>query len=518
MVGDAENSPQTVNSAELGLAGWMRWIWRSLTSMKTALILLLLLAAAAIPGSVFPQRSADPNGVASYYKNNPELAKVLDWFQLFDVYTSVWFSAIYILLFVSLIGCVVPRTKVHWRAMRAEPVDAPARMQRFPGYAKVTTDTSAKAVLDRAESHLKGSGYRVVRRAGSVAAERGYLRETGNLVFHFSLIGVLVAAGLGGGFSYNGQRVLVEGEVFVNNLASYDSFSPGVFFDENNLEPFSMSLDKFEVDFDIQNTTNIGTPLDFRAFVSSKLGGSDKTRESIIRVNEPLEVPGAHVYLTGNGYAPVLTFKDPDGQVAFSGPVIFLPQDANYTSLGVIKLPDAKPNQYGVLAFFYPTKEKLTTGAYTSIYPEPIDPLVSMNLYVGNLGLDEGVPRNVFSLETHGLEQVAGGKSGTKAVMLGLGETKELPGGLGSVTFNGLKRFASLDLAYNPGQVWVLFFAILAFVGLAISLSIPRRRIWVRKFDGGYEVAALARTDDPKLEDIVAELVQTVSPKKGQGN
>ncbi|MEN9956433.1 MAG: hypothetical protein RIR46_41, partial [Actinomycetota bacterium] len=174
MVSDAEVASQTVNSAELGLAGWMRWIWRSLTSMKTALILLLLLAAAAIPGSVYPQRSADPNGVTAYYKNNPELAKVLDWFQLFDVYSSIWFSAIYILLFVSLIGCVVPRTKVHWRAMLAQPVDAPARMQRFPGYAKVTSTTAAKAVLDRAEAHLRKGRYRVVRRDGSVSAERGY--------------------------------------------------------------------------------------------------------------------------------------------------------------------------------------------------------------------------------------------------------------------------------------------------------------------------------------------------------
>ena len=518
LTGDADQAPQPINSVDLSLTAWLRWIWRQLTSMKTALILLLLLAAAAIPGSVYPQRSADPNGVTTYYKNNPEFAKVLDWFQLFDVYSSVWFSAIYILLFVSLIGCAVPRTKVHYNAMVAQPVDAPARMQRFPGYAKIETDSSAKHILDNAEVHLKAARYRVVRRAGSVAAEKGYIRETGNLVFHFSLIGVLVAAGLGGGFSYSGQRVLVEGEVFVNNLASYDSFSPGVFFDENKLEPFSMSLDKFEVDFDIQNTTNIGTPLDFRAFVSSKLTGSSESKSSVIRVNEPLEVPGAHVYLTGNGYAPIVTFKDADGQISFSGPVIFLPQDSNYTSLGVIKLPDAQPKQFGVLAFFYPTKEELETGAYTSIYPEPIDPLLTMNIYVGDLGLDGGVPKNVFSLDTHALEQVAGGDSATEALKLTVGETLELPGELGSVTFNGLKRFASLDLAYNPGQVWVLIFAIIAFIGLSISLSVPRRRIWVRKFEGGFEVAALARNDDPRLSEIVTDLVEAIGAKKGKLN
>ena len=182
----------TPDSPELGLLGWLRWIWRQLTSMRTALILLLMLAAAAIPGSLYPQRSADPNGVTTYFQGNPELAKILDWFQLFDVYSSVWFSAIYILLFVSLIGCVVPRTRVHFRAMRSQPGEVPARLTRFPGYKKTITDASAKAILDTAEAALAEQGYRLVRRKDSISAERGYLRETGNLVFHFALIGVLL--------------------------------------------------------------------------------------------------------------------------------------------------------------------------------------------------------------------------------------------------------------------------------------------------------------------------------------
>ncbi|MFM1993289.1 MAG: hypothetical protein RL600_1117, partial [Actinomycetota bacterium] len=122
----------------------------------------------------------------------------------------------------------------------------------------------------------------------SVSAERGYLRETGNLVFHFSLIGVLIAVGVGGGTSFSAQRVLVEGETFVNNLASYDSLSPGTFFNEQMLVPFSVSLDNFEVDFDLKNRTNVGTPLDFRAYVSSKLSPDDAPQKGLIRVNEPL--------------------------------------------------------------------------------------------------------------------------------------------------------------------------------------------------------------------------------------
>jgi len=300
--------------------------------MRTALFLLLLLAAAAVPGSIYPQRSADPNGVTNFFTTQPDLAKWLDKFQFFDVYTSSWFSAIYILLFVSLIGCVIPRTIAHTRNLLAKPPTSPSSFARLK--AKASFEGGANT-LDQAEQELKSRGYRVARTATEVAAERGYLRETGNLIFHVALIGVLVSVGFGGAYSYSGQRVLIEGETFVNNLASYDSFAPGAFFNTNSLPAYTVKLDKFRAIFDLQKV-NLGTPTDFRANVSYRLKPGDKPKHALIRVNEPLQLPGANVYLTGNGYAPVLTFKDKDGNVSFSGPVIYMPQDANYTSLGVI--------------------------------------------------------------------------------------------------------------------------------------------------------------------------------------
>lgn len=509
MVISSSRFDSEIATPELSLAGWSRWIWRQLTSMRTALLLLLLLAIAAVPGSVFPQRSADPNGVTQYFDNNPQLAPILDAVQLFDVYTSVWFSAIYILLFISLIGCVVPRTGVHWNNLRSTPPAAPKLFSRMPAH--VTVKSAAKTdFAARAEDLLRKQGYRVVRSGKSVSAERGYLRETGNLVFHFALIGVLFAVGIGGGTSFSGQRVLVEGETFVNNLAAYDSFAPGTFFHENMLVPFSVSLDKFEVDFDLKNRTNVGTPLDFRAFVSSRL--SSTPNSGIIRVNEPLAMPGANIYLTGNGYAPHITIRDAEGNITYAGASPFLPQSPTYTSLGVIKVPDVE-KQFGIISFFYPTVDTLTTGALTSIYPAPIDPLLTMNVYVGDLGLDGGVPQNVYALDTSKMKQVAGGKSGVKGLRLQLGQTAELPQGLGTVTFDSIKRFASLDVSYNPGGMWVLIFALLALAGVTTSLLVPRRRVWVRNTTDGFEVAALARGDDPILEKVVSEIAAELKKK-----
>jgi len=480
---------------------WARWFWRQLTSMRTALFLLLLLALAAIPGSLYPQRSADPNGVRLYFDEQPEFAALLDSLQLFDVYTSVWFSAIYILLFVSLVGCVLPRTQVHLNALRSQPVETPQRLDRMPAY---LVGEAPSGVLARAEEVLRSRGFRVRQLEDSVSAEKGYLKETGNLVFHYALVVLLIAVGIGGGFSFSGQRVLVEGDTFVNNLASYDAFSPGPLFFENELQPFSMKLEDFEVVYDLRNPANLGQPVDFIANVT--LDDGLESQNSDIRVNFPLAAPGANVFLTGNGFAPVITLYDALGNIAFSGPVVFLPQDSNMTSLGVIKAPDALPEQIGIIAFFYPTAQELETGAYTSIYPDPIDPLLTMNVYLGDLGLDSGIPRNVYALDITDMELIAGRDGPAPALELRVGERVELPGGAGSISFDGLKRFASLDVAYNPGGLWILIFAFIALTAIVFSLSVRRRRVWVRQLDGKIEYAALARGDDDGLDELVKDL------------
>ncbi|MFY9304110.1 MAG: cytochrome c biogenesis protein ResB [Rhodoluna sp.] len=503
------SSSQLYESPDIGLTGWARWIWRQLTSMRTALILLLLLAAASVPGSIYPQRSADPNGVALYFREDEQLAEVLDFFQLFDVYTSIWFSAIYILLFTSLVGCVLPRTKVHYEALKAEPVQTPTNLARMPVYQKETVPRGIDPV-EAGKKILEKQRYRVIRRGDSVSAEKGYIRETANLVYHFSLVGVLIAVGIGGGLSFSGQRVLAEGDTFVNNLAGFDSLSPGTFFDPERLAPISVTLDKFEVDYDFLNETNIGTPLDFRATVTVRTPSDPVGQTSIVRVNEPLDATGASVYLTGHGYAPEITIRDANGDISYSGPSIFLPQDGNMTSIGIIKVPDNLPEQIGVVGFFYPSVIELSTGAYTSIFPGLIDPLISMNVYTGDLGLDSGVPLNVYALDTDRLTQVAGRGAPSPGVELRLGETADLPNGLGTVRFDGIRRFASLDIAYNPGQIWVLFFAMLSLAGITVSLTTPRRRVWIRQVGDSFEVAGLSRRDDPRLEEVVRELTESI--------
>jgi cytochrome c biogenesis protein len=496
-----------VAQPSLSASGYLRFFWRQLTSMRTALFLLLLLAFAAIPGSLVPQRSSDPNGVVQYQAEHPDLFAVLDWLGVFNTYGSVWFSAVYLLLFISLIGCVIPRTRHHLIALRARPPKTPANLERLSAFTSQQTEVDAAAALDSAARLLKRQGYRIERFPDSVSAERGYLRETGNLVFHTALIGVLIAVGIGGGFVYTGQRVVVEGQKFVNVLGDYDSFNPGRFFDDASLEPFRIALDEFTVRYELENRDAIGQATNFTAKVTTTEPGGEPTHAEV-KVNSPLEIGGSQVYLLGNGYAPTLTVRDPQGTVVWTDSVPFLPQDANLTSVGVVKVPDGLAEQVGMVGFFYPTAATLDSGAFASGYPDLLDPLLTLRVYTGDLGLNEGQPRSVYTLDVESLTAVAGGEADAPALELRPGETVELPNGLGSIELSEVRRFASFDIHHDPSQGWVLVFALLVIAGLLTSLFIPRRRVWVKVVGKRIEYAGLARGEDPTLEAAVEALAR----------
>jgi cytochrome c biogenesis protein len=513
---------------QLGLVGYLRFFWRQLTSMRTALFLLLLVAFGAVPGSLVPQVTSDPNGVIAYKAANPGLSQVLDFLGVFNTYSSVWFSAIYLLLFISLIGCIIPRTKHHLDALRAAPPKTPARLDRLAGFVTTTdagaSDADVSAGIVAAQKLLRRQGYRTRVFSGeSVSAERGYLRETGNLIFHMALVGILVAVGIGGGFIYTGQKVVVVGQSFANTLSDYDSISPGRWFDPDGLSPYSLTLTNFTVKYasNLQEISSYGEPIDFTAYVKTSQPGQ-KTKNQTIKVNSPLRLGNTDVYLLGNGYAPVITVRDAKGQKVFSQPVPFLAEDANLTSEGVVKIPDGLSKQIGMVGLFLPTacSDAGYCGApLSSIHPGLLNPTLSLQVWTGDLGLDNGKAQNAFALNTDHLKEIAGRNAQSTGLDLKPGKTVKLPDGLGTVSLSKIVRYASLDIHHDPTQLWVLTFAILVFLGLLTGLFIPRRRVWIKAVRGEsgirYEYAGLARGEDPRLNEAVADLARKHSQQLG---
>ncbi|MFT3860427.1 cytochrome c biogenesis protein ResB [Micropruina sp.] len=487
---DAETGAEVPPQRRAGGLRWsetLRWLWTQLTSMRTALVLLFALALGAIPGSLLPQRPTSPVRVSEFIANNPQLGGFYDAIGLFDVYASPWFAAIYLLLFVSLVGCIIPRIAVYLRGLRAEPPRTPRNLGRLPAH--LAFAAAGDDALDRAERVLRGRRFRVRRFDDSVSAERGYLRELGNLVFHVSLVFLLCGVAWGALFGYKGTVAVVEGQSFSNTLTQFDDFTAGGMFRASQLVPFTVKLDSFEAKFET-GPVQRGAARLFRANTTTTLNGvsTDQTLE----VNHPLVLGGSTVHLVGHGYAVDVTVKDAQGRVAFEGPVILLPQDGNFQSVGVVKAPFARPERLAFEALFLPTAVDTDNGG-ASAFPDALNPLLLLNAWHGLPKEATGVPENVYSLDTTGLTQfTVDGKP--LRFTLEPGQSYKLPDG-STIQFNDWKRWVSLQVSSTPG-LWLVFGSVLvAVAGLCLSLFVRPRRVWVKVTEQGVEVAGLDRTE-----------------------
>lgn len=451
----------------------LQW-WRRLTAMRTAIVLLFLLALAAVPGSLLPQRSLSQTNVNGYFAEHPTLAPILDRLYLFDVFSSPWFAAVYLLLFVSLIGCVLPRALEHFRALRAAPPPPPRHLLRLPDSGELSTPLSADEALDAVEEELRVRRYRVVRRADQVSAEKGYLRETGNLLFHLSLLALLL--GLAGGklWGYEGSILVTEGQGFCNAFQQYDTYRSGPLVDSADLAPNCIDLVDFRAEYEPDLTAS-----SFTADIAFGSAGAE-SRSVTIGVNSPLRVGGDRVYLTGHGFSPTFSVTRPDGTSFDDLTVPFLPQDSTtFGSQGALKLPDlggGSDDQLALEGFFAPTG-LVQGGVLTSVDPRPLAPQVALVAYQGYLGLDSGIPQSVYSLDPAQIDR--GSLERVASANLSVGESLELPDGT-VVTFDGFREFAALQYSHDPGQAWVLGSAIALLVGLLGMLLVRRERVFAR--------------------------------------
>ena len=456
----------------------LQW-WRRLTAMRTAIVLLFLLALCAVPGSLLPQRSLSQTNVNGYFAEHPELAPVLDRLYLFDVFSSPWFAAVYLLLFVSLIGCVLPRGLEHFRAMRAAPPPAPRNLLRLPDAGELATPLPAAQALDVVEEELRVRRYRVVRREGELSAEKGHLKETGNLLFHLSLVALLL--GLAGGklWGYEGSILVTEGQGFCNSFQQYDTYSSGALVGSGDLSPLCVDLEDFRAEYEENLTAS-----SFTAGIRYGAPG-EEGRPTTIGVNDPLRLDGNRVYVTGHGFSPTFTVTRPDGTAITDVSVPFLPSDqTTMASQGALKVPDlgtGSDDQLALEGFFAPTG-LLQGGILTSVDPRPLAPQVALVAYAGYLGLDSGIPQSVYSLDATQIDR--GRLTEVGSANLSVGESMTLPDGT-TVAFTGYREFAALQFSHDPGQFWVLAAAIALLIGLLGMLLLRRERVFARVRGGG---------------------------------
>ena len=488
--GDSTEPPVPPRQGFLGrLMAFGRNTWRQLTSMRTALILLFLLALASLPGALLPQWSLNSAKTAQYIIEHPTLGPLLERFGFFEVFASPWYAAIYLLLFTSLVGCLLPRTLEFIGQLRMAPVATPRNLARLPHHHREELSGTPDEIADRITAGL--TGWRIARRSETgtsagvtISAEKGYIREIGNLVFHLSLLGLLVAIAVGKLVGYEGSVIVNVGSQFCSTSpASYDNFRPGLLVDGTQMSPFCVDVQDFTASY-----TQAGQASGFVAQVRSQSGaraGSADWESGELQVNDPLRMDGERLYLLGHGFTPHFQVTFPDGTVRdYSQPFAPEPNDPNFTSQGAVKVldppgatgDDIRKQQLAIVGIFAPTAF-VHGGIMTSSFPAPNDPGVAVDVYRGDLGMESGRSQSVFAIDT---TQVDNGLLIKQARQnLKIGESITLDDGT-TITFTGFNEWVSLQTSFDPAQVYALVFAVLLLVGLMVSLVLKRRRVWYR--------------------------------------
>jgi cytochrome c biogenesis protein len=481
--------------------------------MRTALVLLLMLAAGATVGSLLPQIPNSPERVGRYLTDHEVLGDLFFRAGFFDVYGSWWFVLITTLLFVSLAACLIPRTRALARSARQRPVQA-RELDSFPQHAVVAVDRPPEVVAAAAERTLRRRRFRVARDSVAVAAEKGIAREAGSLLFHWAFVLLLAGVIVGKGTGFSGYAVVTEGERWVDALPNYDGrIRTGRYF-AGGFTGTELELLDFRASY-----RRSGVPIDFvsRLWITDGDGRSLGTRD--VRVNHPVTVAGLHVFQSGFGWAPVVTAML-NGDRVWSSPIQMrrdpAPEGVPDSAMpwrGAIKLTAPDPDVMVTLEL-WPDFRAFAAAQLTG-RPVPMlvafDPYIRFSVYEGTI-LD---PSRATVAPT-GMRLVDRGQlraAGTASVSVPtVGDLR--------LTFPELRQYSELLVSRDVGIPLVLAAAILVLVGLLPALSVSRRKIWVRAepAPAGSRVIvagfALQRKDAfvEEFERVVASIGPAASP------
>jgi len=486
--------------------------------MRTALVLLVVLAAASILGSLFPQVGVSPQRVDQYFLDHPALAPVLERLGLFDVFGSAWYMAIYLALLGALVACLVPRGRALYRVLRSRPPRG-GDLARYRTRAGFDTQASPDQAMAVARRVLRRGRYRLAPhdpegsgepRGGApvsreLAGEKGYLREASSMLFHLALLVLLLGLAYGKAYGYRGQAAIVEGETWANARVGYDSFSPGRFFGPERLAPFQLRLDDFTNSFYANNT-----PREFASHLTALDLDGRPLQAQRVAPNRPMTVDGVRVFQSDYGYVPVVRVQDAKGRELLAPQeVLTLRDPASEVSNGAVKVTRAMP-QVGLQAVLFTglrTAPDCPPGVDFCNDPRLSRPVLVVLAYQGDLQADRA--QSVFTLDHSRLRPL-----GDRPLLLTPGRSAKLANGM-VVSFTDLKQYSVFTLARDPGVPVVAVGAVLLLCGLVPSLYVTRRRVWVRASPAGpgttrVELAGLALQGKPAFEAELARLAQQI--------
>jgi len=493
----------------------LAFVWRSLRSMRTALVLLLLVGAASVAGSLVPQTGVSEDRIAALVRDHPLRAAIFRRLGLFDVYGSWWFTTLYALLLVSLATCLLPRTRALARNLRARPQFA-QDLVGLRHHAERTLPGEPAEALSRARRVLRRRRFRVAagRNGGGpmLAAEKGMAREIGSLAFHWAFFLILVGAVYGKATGFTGRAVIIEGSTWTETHAAYDgNIREGSLFREDH-SGVGVHVRDFEATY-----RDDGTPKDFVTHADLLDADGNLVRSQDIRVNHPAELDHVKLYQFGYGWAPVIEVRA-DGRTVASSPVVFVRdqvEGVDQNALpwrGVLRLPSLRP-QVGLEFLLWPDRRALERFLLTGVSSpmlRPFEPVLLVTAYRGDLRLTAS--QNPTRLDTSGMERFLANAPVAE------GRALDVVHGL-TLSFPELREYTVLQVTRDRGVPIMLVAAVMILVGLLPALYGSRRKVWVRAEPAGegtrLEVGGFALQRKAQFEEEFARLVDDLGAAPG---
>ena len=308
----------------------------------------------------------------------------------------------------------------------------PRHLSRLPQHRTFETDEEPEVALERARSLLRERHFRVsaVPTDSSVGAERGYLREAGNLLFHLSVLVVLVGFAVGGLWGFKGGVIVVTEDSFANTLSQYDDFRAGALFDPAELDPFEFTVDDFDVTF-IREGREAGMAHKFAADLTYRTSPAAAERERADlgqppadhrrhrRVPDQPRLRAAHHRPQRRRHRRVLRA----GGVPARGQHLPLLRGGE----GAGRQPEGRLDPARARGRVLPDVRLHQGKTADRSRPSPTrrNPALSMLAYRGDLGLDSGEPQSVYALQKKGLDPIK--QADGKPLRLDLGARQQRP-------------------------------------------------------------------------------------------
>ena len=460
----------------------IKWVWQQFSSVRLAVILILVITALSLLGALLIQVPQSAAGDPQYYSYwletiaRPKLGGWASFFSalgLFDVFRSPWFLIVGVMLMMNIFICTINRWSSISAGIKGTTIPRNENFYMSGGTTAElpVSDLETDLVADKSRKILHSRGYRTRMVTGDenicISADKNRYYRLGTFISHFSLILFVLAFITGNYFGFSDTSFTV---------------SEGTGRDIGHDTGLILYLNSFTAEY-----YESGMPKNYSSDVILYEDGKI-VEETRIRVNYPLVYKGVRIYQSYFGPAVAIQVHDDSGNTIFDDNVAL---NSSFAVEGIL---------YYEGYFYLPQ----TGNTVRLIVPAENNDLSMIPM--GQIAVDLRA----------GDEQVD-----LKLVELG---TPRMISGL-DFTYNGNLEYSGFQIRKDPTNILIWISSILFILGICAVFYFPYRQAWilVKSEDTGSHVylktpsSRMGRTDT-EITALVECIEEGISdmPEKGE--